>query len=184
MSARGLKTPAPKKAVAPPPIKANGKLNGNGSGHDDIDQEALLHALQAMRVGDFSVRLAADQAGIAGKIADTFNEIVAANERMAQQLERVGEVVGREGKTRQRVQLRPGRRRLGRDGELGQHADRRSAVADHRGDPRHHRRGARATCCRPCSSTSTAGRCKGEFLRSATIVNTMIKQLSACSPRK
>ena len=56
-----------------------------------------------MRVGDFSVRMAGDQIGIVGKIADTFNEIVAANQRMAQQLERVGEVVGREGKTRQRV---------------------------------------------------------------------------------
>ena len=41
----------------------------------------------------------------AGKIADTFNEIVAANQRMAQQLERVGEVVGRQGKTRQRVRF-------------------------------------------------------------------------------
>ena len=30
---------------------------------------------------------------------------------------------------------------------------------------------------RPCGSTSTAGRSKGEFLRSATIVNTMIQQL-------
>ena len=40
-----------------------------------------------------------------GKIADTFNEIVAANQRMAQQLERVGQVVGREGKTRQRVKF-------------------------------------------------------------------------------
>ena len=54
----------------------------------------LLQALQAMRVGDFSVRLPGDQVGIDGKIADTFNEIVAANQRMAQQLERVGQVVG------------------------------------------------------------------------------------------
>ena len=60
-----------------------------------------------MRVGDFSVRMPGDRVGIAGKIADTFNEIVAANQRMAQQLERVGQVVGREGKTRQRVKLRP-----------------------------------------------------------------------------
>ena len=67
----------------------------------------LLHALQAMRVGDFSVRMPGNEVGIVGKIADTFNEIVAANERMAQQLERVGQVVGREGKTRQRVQVRP-----------------------------------------------------------------------------
>ena len=58
-----------------------------------------------MRVGDFSVRLPGDRTGLAGKIADTFNEIVAANQRMAQQLERVGQVVGREGKTRQRVKF-------------------------------------------------------------------------------
>ena len=43
----------------------------------------LLHALQAMRIGDFSVRLPSDRTGLEGKIADTFNEIVAANERMA-----------------------------------------------------------------------------------------------------
>ena len=61
----------------------------------------LLQALQAMRGGDFSVRMTGDHLGIEGKIADTFNEIVAANQRMAQQLERVGQVVGREGKTRQ-----------------------------------------------------------------------------------
>ncbi len=65
----------------------------------------LLQALQAMRGGDFSVRMTGDHLGIDGKIADTFNEIVAANQRMAQQLERVGQVVGREGKTRQRVKF-------------------------------------------------------------------------------
>jgi hypothetical protein len=60
-------------------------------------------ALQAMRVGDFSVRISGDWIGIEGKIADTFNEIAAANQRMAQQLERVGQRVGKEGKTKQRV---------------------------------------------------------------------------------
>ena len=40
-----------------------------------------------------------------GKVADTFNEIVAANQRMAKQLERVGQGVGREGRTRQRVRF-------------------------------------------------------------------------------
>src|SRR6476659_2475367 len=82
------------------------------NGHDtvaiaegDFEQHQLLHALQAMRYGDFSVRLPGDMTGIAGKIADTFNEIVAANERMAQQLEHVGQVVGRAGKTRQRLKF-------------------------------------------------------------------------------
>jgi hypothetical protein len=69
----------------------------------DLEAHELLIALQAMRTGDFSVRLRSDQTGISGKIADTFNEIVAANERMADQLELVGQVVGREGRTRQRV---------------------------------------------------------------------------------
>src|ERR1700692_2255525 len=71
----------------------------------DLDTHELLIALQAMRTGDFSVRLRSDQTGLAGKIADTFNDIVAANERMADQLELVGQVVGREGRTRQRVQF-------------------------------------------------------------------------------
>src|SRR6201996_3246126 len=75
-----------------------------GNGKPDPSQE-LLQALQAMRSGDFSVRMTGDHLGIDGKIADTFNEIVAANQRMAQQLERVGQVVGREGKTRQRVRF-------------------------------------------------------------------------------
>ena len=58
-----------------------------------------------MRRGDFSVRLQGDQTGLSGKIADTFNEIVTANERMARQLEEVGHVVGREGRTRRRVRF-------------------------------------------------------------------------------
>src|SRR6185369_13892325 len=76
-------------------------LNGGSS----AELHELLGALQAMRVGDFSVRMASSQIELLGKIADTFNEIVAANERMAQQLDRVGQVVGREGKTRQRVKF-------------------------------------------------------------------------------
>ena len=79
-----------------------GRGYAEGAGFDLHD---LLHALQAMRVGDFSVRLPGGHTGIAGKIADTFNEIVAANQRMAQQLELVGQVVGRERQTRQRVRF-------------------------------------------------------------------------------
>ena len=63
----------------------------------------FLVALQAMRGGDFSVRMAVDGTGIEGKIADIFNEIVTTNYRMAKELERVGQVVGREGKIKHRV---------------------------------------------------------------------------------
>src|SRR6516225_6164012 len=73
-------------------------LNG---GADTGGLVELLNAMQAMQVGDFSVRMSGDRVGIIGKIADTFNSIVAANQRMAAQLERVGQVVGRDGRTRQ-----------------------------------------------------------------------------------
>src|SRR6187549_1411708 len=65
----------------------------------------LLGVLQAVRDGDFSVRLPGDWTGLEGKIADTFNEIVASNARMASELERVGTVVGKQGQTRQRVKF-------------------------------------------------------------------------------
>src|SRR5947208_12728906 len=80
------------------------KVKAFENGKPDPSQD-LLHALQAMRSGDFSVRMTGHHLGIDGKIADAFNEIVAANQRMAQQLEHVGRVVGREGKTRQRVKF-------------------------------------------------------------------------------
>src|SRR5580698_5766476 len=83
-------------------LTAIGSATSTGGGEH---LEALLAALQAMKAGDFSVRMAGNQLGIEGKISDTFNEIVAANERMAKQLERVGQVVGREGKTRQRLKI-------------------------------------------------------------------------------
>ena len=46
-----------------------------------------------------------DSFGIEGKIADALNEIVAANQQMAKELEFVGQVVGREGKTRKNKSL-------------------------------------------------------------------------------
>jgi HAMP domain-containing protein len=138
---------------------------------------SLLHALQAMRVGDFSVRLPRDQVGLAGKIADTFNDIVAANERMAQQLEQVGEVVGRQGKTRKRV-------RLGiPSGSWGEMESSINTLIDDLLWPTTEvTRAVSAVAQGDLLQTvqlEVDGRpLKGEFLRSATIVNTMIKQLS------
>ena len=75
-----------------PHATANGSANTG-------DLHELLRALQAMRMGDFSVRMSGEATGLIGKIADTFNEIVATNQRIAQQLEHVGQVVGKEGRT-------------------------------------------------------------------------------------
>src|ERR1700682_5788041 len=68
-------------------------------------QRELLHALLAVRDGDFSVRLPGDWTGIQGKVADTFNQIVTSSARMASELERVGHLVGRQGQKTHRVKF-------------------------------------------------------------------------------
>src|SRR5215470_18357791 len=70
-----------------------------------LDRRQLLHALQRVRSGDFSVQLPGDWTGLDGKIADAFNDIVGANQKIAQELRRVGQVVGREGRTRERAKF-------------------------------------------------------------------------------
>ena len=147
---------------------------GNGAVSFEYD---LLHALQAMRVGDFSVRMAGDQDGVPGKIADAFNEIAAANQRIAQQLERVGEEVGREGKTRQRVKFGLS------NGAWGEMEDSVNTLIDDLLWPTMAVTRAIAAVAKGDLLQTVAldvdGRpLKGEFLQAATIVNTMIKQLN------
>jgi HAMP domain-containing protein/CheY-like chemotaxis protein/signal transduction histidine kinase len=161
---------------APPNARRVAKRKPALNGKSDPQQD-LLHALQAMRSGDFSVRMTGDHLGIEGKIADTFNEIVAANQRMAQQLERVGQVVGREGKTRQRVKF---------DLASGSWADMEASVNTLIDDllwpTREVTRAVAAVAQGDLLQTvqlDIDGRpLGGEFLQSANIVNTMIKQLS------
>ena len=88
--------------AAPGHLAEHPAAPGNGSTPFEYE---LLAALQAIRNGDFSVRMTGEHAGVCEKIADIFNEIAASNQRMAQQLDRVGQDVGRDGRTRQRVKL-------------------------------------------------------------------------------
>jgi len=88
-------TPA---ATQKPVTKANGHTVATGeNGHADLN--VILASLQIMRDGDFSVRLPGYWTGLHGKIADTFNDIVFANQQMARELTRVGQAVGKEGRT-------------------------------------------------------------------------------------
>ncbi|MDP9007470.1 MAG: HAMP domain-containing protein [Pseudomonadota bacterium] len=130
-----------------------------------------------MQAGDFSVRLPGHQVGVAGKICDAFNTIVAANERIAQQLEHVGEVVGHQGKTRTRV-------RFGlSDGAWADMEGSVNALIDDLLWPttavtRTVTAVARGDLLQTVPLDVDGRPLKGEFLRSANIVNTMIKQLS------
>jgi len=72
---------------------------------DGLDTSAVLRALTALRDGDFSVRLPVEWTGIAGKIADTLNEVIETNRRLAAEVERVSHVVGKEGRTSERATI-------------------------------------------------------------------------------
>src|SRR6187397_2203905 len=145
----------------------------NGTGHQ---LHELLAALQAVRVGDFSVRISGDWIGIEGKIADTFNEIAAANQRMAQQLERVGQRVGKEGKTKQRVRFGVS---SGSWGEMESSIN--TLIDDLLWPTTEVTRAIAAVAQGDLLQTvrlDVEGRpLEGEFLQSAAIVNTMIRQL-------
>src|SRR4051794_6976533 len=64
---------------------------------------ALLNALVALKNGRTGARLPVEWTGVAGKVADAFNEVVELNERLAGELSRLGRVVGKEGKLSQRA---------------------------------------------------------------------------------
>ena len=70
---------------------------------DSLNTKLLLKTLLAFKKGDFSARLPGDWTGEAGKIADTFNDIIELSDRTARELERVSRVVGKEGKIMHRA---------------------------------------------------------------------------------
>src|SRR2546430_7466650 len=158
------------------------KSNGDGPGSEagaaaPADLSAILAGLQSVRDGDFSVRLPGSWTGLAGKIADTFNEIVAANQQMAHELKRVGQVVGKEGRTRERTKFHESR------GAWGAIEVSVNALVEDLLRPTTEVTRAIAGVAQG-NLTETVrldvdGRpLEGELLRSANIVNTMIQQLS------
>ena len=153
--------------------------NGNGSLEDNqVDLRKLLRALQAVRDGNFSVRLPGDQTGLAGKIADTFNEIVISNEQLALELKHAGQIVGKEGSTRHRM---TSEKRSGAWGAM--EASVNTLIGDLLWPTAEVTRTITAAAKGDLSQSmrlEVDGRpLKGEFLRSASIVNAMIDQMRA-----
>jgi HAMP domain-containing protein/signal transduction histidine kinase/CheY-like chemotaxis protein len=78
----------------------------NETNGDVIDAKELLNALIALKKGDFSLRLPYDRSGIAGKIADTFNDIMDIKENLFKEVKNIAEVVGKQGKISKRLNLK------------------------------------------------------------------------------
>src|SRR5438128_11214117 len=145
---------------------------------DALDPRLLLRTLMAVKKGDFSVRLPDDQTGVAGKIADTLNEIIEMNEQMANELQRLNSVVGKEGKIAQRASLG------NVSGAWAKQIDSlNSMIADLAQPTTEVSRVIGAVAKGDLSQTMALeieGRpLKGEFLKTAKIVNTMVDRLGS-----
>ncbi|PYT25537.1 MAG: hybrid sensor histidine kinase/response regulator, partial [Acidobacteria bacterium] len=143
-----------------------------------LNQKELLKVLTAFKRGDFSVRMPEDGVGLGGKISDTLNEVLELNENMCREFERISRAVGKEGKITQRAALgsNTGGWRSCIDGVNSLISDlvqpstevARVIAAVARGD------------LSQGMSTEVDGRqLKGEFLRTAKVVNTMVEQLGS-----
>src|ERR1700683_166871 len=155
--------------------KTNGH-NGAVAEYESSEMVLILEKMQAMRDGDFSVRLPGSWTGLSGKMADTFNEIAMANQRIAKELRRVGQVVGKKGRTRERARFDESR---GAWGEIEDSVN--TLVEDLLRPTTEVTRAIAAVAAGNLTQTvrmDVDGRpLEGDFLRSAKIVNTMIQQL-------
>ncbi|MGH6648894.1 HAMP domain-containing protein [Aquabacterium sp.] len=136
----------------------------------------LLSALTALHRGDASVRLPSHWSGIAGKVADVFNDVVDQNESMAFELARLRQVVGKEGKLKQRASLREAR------GFWGESVESINALIDDLVHPTSEVARVIGAVAQGDLSKSMAleveGRpLEGEFLRTAKTINKMVEQL-------
>src|ERR1039457_1981660 len=156
------------------PVAENGpRLTG-----DRLDQKQLLTALSAFKRGDFSVRLPDDWTGLAGKIADTFNDVIGINQRMARELDRIGQVVVKEGRISQRASLGDvsdcWAEAIGSvNGLIGDLVHTTSEMARVIGAV------AKGDLSKTMATVIEGRALQGEFLRTSKTVNTMVDQLGA-----
>ena len=154
-----------------------GAAHGLAGGAVDNLLSDLLAGLSRLCDGDFSVRLGARD-GLAGEVARRFDELAATQERHSRELDRVSNVIRREGRLTQRMDDLGGRdgwRSLTRsvnslidDLARPTHEVGRVIAAVAEGDLSQH------------MPLEIAGQpVRGEFLRIGTTVNTMVDQLSS-----
>jgi HAMP domain-containing protein/signal transduction histidine kinase/CheY-like chemotaxis protein len=146
--------------------------------NSSLNLRELLTALTALRKGDFSVRLPLDWSSTAGKIADAFNEVVERNEEMADELDRISRVVGKEGKISQRASISQAS-----GSWAAAVASVNTLISDLVHPTSETSRVIGAVAKGDLSQTMALeleGRpLEGEFLRTAKTVNTMVSQLSS-----
>jgi HAMP domain-containing protein/signal transduction histidine kinase/CheY-like chemotaxis protein len=145
---------------------------------DDAILSELLAGLSAFKRGDFSARLPETWTGIAGKVADTFNDVIRRNQELAGELARIGEAVGVEGRINQRASLGD------MQGSWSEAIGSVNSLVANLVQPTSEMARVIGAVAKGDLSQNIAveidGRpLKGEFLRTARTVNTMVEQLGA-----
>jgi HAMP domain-containing protein/signal transduction histidine kinase/CheY-like chemotaxis protein len=146
---------------------------------DTLDPAVMLEVLALVRAGDFSARMPSHWTGLAGKVADSLNEVIESNQRLEKELGRVSRVVGKEGKIGQRVSVGAGG---GWDGAV---ESVNTLIEDLVRPTSEMSRVIGAVAGGDLSQTMAleidGRRLEGQFLRTARTVNTMVSQLSSFS---
>ncbi|HET7814666.1 MAG TPA: HAMP domain-containing protein, partial [Candidatus Baltobacteraceae bacterium] len=167
------------------PKGSSTRSNGHGSngssvphGEGTVQQRKLLNALHAFRRGDFSVRLPIAGDGIEGDIARAFNECLEQKSRMLNEVKRVSRVIARDGRLSQRASLE------GATGGWQEHIDAYNTLIESVAAPMSETGRVIGAVLQgdlsQRSATEIDGRpLRGDFLRSAKVINVMVDQLNA-----
>ncbi|MES1979164.1 MAG: HAMP domain-containing protein [Pseudomonadota bacterium] len=152
-------------------------LNANTVEMAEIESRQMLAAMMAFSEGDFKVRLPADWSATNGRIAEAFNRAIGNAERISMEADRLRTGVGKEGRLSQRMSA-PGA--VG--GWAGQ-VDSLNTLIDDLVRPttdiaRTIGAVAKGDLGQSMELQVDGRALKGEFLRSAKLVNSMIEQLS------
>jgi HAMP domain-containing protein/signal transduction histidine kinase/DNA-binding response OmpR family regulator len=111
---KGTNVKSKTKANRKTNVSNNEKIKPKTNGHykivsdpvDDVLQvNELLHVLNQVRNGNFSVRMPVNGIGINGKVCDTLNEIISLNDILVQELNHARNTIGIQGRLNHRVEL-------------------------------------------------------------------------------
>ncbi|MDB5365705.1 MAG: hybrid sensor histidine kinase/response regulator, partial [Rhodospirillales bacterium] len=144
----------------------------------ELQPQVLLRALKTFRKGDFTARLPGDLPGVHGEIAEVFNDVVELNEKLTRELERIGTVVGKDGKIWERARLDHGGGSWGAcldavNTLIGDIVQPTTEVARVIGAV------AKGDLAQQMQVEIEGRPLKGEFLRIGKVVNTMVGQLGS-----
>src|ERR1700737_1676429 len=98
MTARRLPangTPVATATISHPELRAT----------DYLDPDVLMKVLAEVKNRLLTTRMPLEWTGVAGKVGDALNQVIASNQSLEHELARVSRLVGKEGKLTQRVVL-------------------------------------------------------------------------------